>query len=93
MFFFQATFLLGKGERTNDDLEEVECTSKAISVMVSATWTDLKAYGVKFSRIPQLVSGFELAGTRKKDKNGQGRISLELHDNLHYKRCFLAGEL
>lgn len=68
MFFFQATFLLGKGERTNDDLEEVECTSKAISVMVSAAWTDLKAYG-------------------------QGRISLELHDNLPYKRCFLTGEL
>ena len=41
---------------------------------------------------PQPVSGFELAGTRKKDKNGQGRISLELHDNLHYKRCFLLGE-
>lgn len=42
---------------------------------------------------PQPVSGFELAGTRKKDKNDQGRISLELHDNLPYKRCFLAGEL
>lgn len=71
MFFFQATFLLGKGERTNDDLEEVECTSKAISVMVSAAWTDLKAYGVKCSRIRSLSQALSSPGREKKIKTAK----------------------
>jgi len=35
-FIFKASLLQGRGEQSNDDPEEVECTSKAIGVMVSA---------------------------------------------------------
>lgn len=48
----QATFLLGKGERTNDDLEEVECTSKAISVMLEEANLPMRQIIPKYTPIP-----------------------------------------
>ena len=51
-FIFKASLLQGRGEQSNDDPEEVECTSKAIGVMVSAKKVDtlLTCFNVCTSR-------------------------------------------
>jgi len=48
----QASLLQGRGEQSNDDPEEVECTSKAISVMLEEADSRLCSIIPKYTPIP-----------------------------------------